>query len=216
MHKHLTTLLCIALVLLAAPASAEVEVRSITRSFEVASGEEILLDFPLGDVVVTAGDPGQVEIKIVVTCSNSSRRCRERAEQIRLDDTHRGGRLHLEIEGYSNRLTSRPSVEAILSIPATSTLTAEIGVGSMRVEDLAGDINIDLGVGDVTVFADPAQIGSIRLEVGIGAAEIQPQPRDQWSSGFLFLGNEIYWEEGDGEGRIIIDVGVGEALVRMN
>jgi hypothetical protein len=206
----------IALLLLAAPASADVEVRSIERSFEVTSDQEIVLDFPLGDVIVTAGDPDQVEIRIIISCSSSSRRCRDRAEEIRLDDTHRGRRLYLEIEGYSNRLTNRPSVEAILSIPATSPLAAEIGVGSMRVEDLIGEINVDLGVGDVTVFADPAKIGSIRLEVGVGDVEIQPRPREQWTSGFLFLGNEIYWEEGDGKGKIVIDVGVGEALVRMD
>ena len=216
MSSYLTTLIPTALLLLAAPASADVEVRSITRSFEVTSDQEIVLDVALGDVVVTAGDANRVEIEIIVTCGSSSRRCRGRAEEIRLDEADRGRSLRLEVEGYSNRLTNRPGVEVRLGIPAANALAAEIGVGSVRVEDLVGKISIDLGVGEVTVFVDPEQIGSIRLNVGIGSADIHPRPREQWSSGFLFLGNEIYWEEGDGKGRIIVDVGVGEAMVRLN
>ncbi len=216
MRKHLTTLIPTALLLLSVPARADVEVRSITRSFEVTSGQEIELDLPLGDVVVTAGDADRVEIEIIVTCGSSSRRCRERAEEIRLDEANRGRRLRLEVEGYSNRLTNRPRVEVHLSIPAANALAVEIGVGSMRVEDLVGEIRIDLGVGKVTAFVDPEQIGSIRLSVGIGSADIHPRSRNQRSSGFLFLGNEVYWEEGDGKGRIIVDVGVGEAMVRLD
>ena len=43
MRNYLTTLIPTALLLLAAPANADVEVRSITRSYEVTSDQEIVL-----------------------------------------------------------------------------------------------------------------------------------------------------------------------------
>jgi hypothetical protein len=215
MRKSLT-LAAIALVLLAVPAAADVDVRSIDRSFKVDSDQQIILKMPLGEVEVVAGDPGKVEIEVVVTCGNSSTRCRSRAEEIRLEDTARSRSLILEIEGYSNKLTNRPGVEVRLRIPTDSELKTEIGVGSMKIEDLTGDVSVEVGVGDVRVYVDPDRVGSVRLEVGVGSAEIHPDSQDQWSSGFLFLGNEVYWDEGEGESHIRVDVGVGEAMVRLD
>jgi hypothetical protein len=216
MRKSSLILAAIALVLLAVPVAADVDVRSIERSFEVDSDQQIILKLPLGEVEVVAGDQNRVEIEIVVTCGNSSARCRSRAEEIRLEDANRSRSLILEIEGYSNKLTNRPGVEVRLRIPADSEFRSEVGVGSMRVENLTGDVSIEVGVGDVRAYVDPDRIGSIRLEVGVGSAEIRPEPRDQWSSGFLFLGNEVYWDEGAGKSHIRVDVGVGEAMVRLD
>ena len=72
-----------------------------------------------------------------------------------------------------------------------------------------------VGVGEVAVFAEQSSIGSLDLTVGVGSADISPRPRGQSSSGFLFLGNEIFWDDGDGDAHYSIEVGVGEIEIRL-
>lgn len=200
-------------LLAAGAAGADVEVRTIERQFEVGPEHEILLDVPLGTVRVEAGEPGRVDVTIVVTCGSRSARCRERAEEIYLDESLRRRSLALDVRGLSNKLTSRPSVEVILGMPGASDLEVDLGVGELEIEDLRGDLELDVGVGEVDVFTAEAAVGSLRLSVGVGGVDIQPRRRGQSDSGFLFLGNEVVWDEGPGEAYFVIDVGVGEINV---
>ena len=175
----------VAVVLLAALAGAaagDVEVRTISRTFELEADQTIVLDVPLGEVFITPGESDEVAIEVVVRCESDSRRCRERAEEI-----------YLSIEGYSNKLTSRPSVEVELRLPAATNIEVDMGVGTLEIEDLAGDVEVELGVGEVIVFTDRGAIGSLDLTVGV----------------------EIFWDEGDGEAHYAIEVGVGEIEVRL-
>jgi hypothetical protein len=219
MRSLVRTALFLALALIAVatpPLAADVEIRTIERAFSIDDDQEIVLDIPLGELLVTTGEPGKVVIEVVVKCSSSSRRCRERAGEIYLDDSLRRRSLNLEIGGYSNKLTSRPSVEIHLTMPAGSGLEVDMGVGEIEIEGLDGDVEVDLGVGEVRLLTRQEQVGSLRLAVGVGSADIRPRPRRQSSSGFLFFGNEIFWNEGEGTGSYVVDVGVGEVEVRLD
>jgi hypothetical protein len=207
--------MAMALMGAAAAAAADVEVRTIAKTFDLEAGQQVVLEVPLGELFVRPGEAGKVEIDVVVSCDSDSRRCRERAEEIYVQDIRRRRSLDLEIEGYSNKLTSRPSVEVRLHVPGGSGLEIEMGVGTLEIEDLTGEVEVDLGVGEVVVFARQSTIGSLDLTVGVGSAEISPRPRGQSSSGFLFLGNEIFWDEGEGTAHYAIEVGVGEIEIRL-
>ncbi|MDX1644531.1 MAG: hypothetical protein R3244_09270 [Thermoanaerobaculia bacterium] len=211
----LVPVLVVALAAIAATASADVEIRRIAEQFELSAEHEILLDVPLGEVRVVAGEPGRVEVEIVVLCGSSSERCRERAEEVRLDHRLRKHSLALDLRGYSNKLLNRPSVEVLLTMPAANALEVELGVGEIQIEDLAGDLEVELGVGEVDVFASEAVVGTVRLSVGVGEANLYPRRRSQSDSGFLFLGNEVVWDEGPGTAYLVVDVGVGEVNVTL-
>lgn len=210
-----TAVLVLALAAIATTATADVEIRRITERFEVSAEHEILLDVPLGEVRVVPGEPGRVEIEIAVLCGSSSERCRERAEEVRLDHSLRRHSLALDLRGYSNKLVNRPSVEVRLAMPAANALEVEVGVGEIQIEDLTGDLEVEVGVGEVDVFAPEAAVGTVRLSVGVGDANLYPRRRSQSDSGFLFLGNEVVWDEGPGTAYLVVDVGVGEVNVTL-
>ena len=202
-------------LLVASAAAADVEIRTIRKHFEVDAEHEILLDVPIGTVIIEAGEPGRVDIEIVVSCSGRSARCRQRAEEVYLDESLRRRSLALDVRGLSNKLTSRPSVDIVLTLPADNDLEVDLGVGELQTQDLRGDLELDIGVGEVDIFAAEEAIGTIRLSVGVGSADIYPRRRNQADSGFLFLGNEVYWNDGPGEAYVVIDVGVGEINVTL-
>jgi len=200
---------------LASVATADVEIRTIQKQFEVDAEQEIRLDVPIGTVLIEAGEPGRVGIEIVVSCKSRSSRCRQRAEEIYLDESQRRRSLALDVRNLSNKLTSRPSVDIVLTMPADNDLEVDLGVGRLQTQDLRGDLELDIGVGEVDIFVTEEAIGTIRLSVGVGDADIYPWRRNQSDSGFLFLGNEVYWNDGPGEAFIVIDVGVGEINVTL-
>lgn len=198
-----------------APTLADYEIRTIEREFSIDE-QVVVLDVPLGDLFIIAGESGRVGIEVVVTCGSRSRRCRERAEEIFLEDRQRRRSLSLEIDGYSNKLTSRPHIDIYLTMPAGNGLEVDMGVGDVEVDGLDGAVEIDLGVGDVIVSSPESRLGSLRLSVGVGTTNVSPRLSRQSTSGFLVFGNEVYWDEGKGRGDYAIDVGVGEIAVVLD
>lgn len=213
--KRLPLLITVLLLAGTTAAMADVEIRRISKQFEVTAEQEILLDVPLGEVRIQAGDPGRVAIEVAVLCDSDSERCRERAEDVHLDASPRRHSLALDVRGYSNKLTHRPSVEVRLTMPADNDLEVELGVGELQIEDLTGDLEVEVGVGEVDLFVREEVVGTLRLSAGVGEANLYPRQRGQDDSGFLFLGNEIVWDEGTGEAYLVIDVGVGEIDVTL-
>lgn len=209
-----TTLLALAAT--ATAAAADVEVRRITRQLEVGGEHQILLDVPVGEVRIEPGEAGRVAIEIVILCDSDSRRCRRYADDIYLDDSLHRHTLSLKLRGDSHRLTGRPSIEVRLAVPPGNDLEVELGVGELHIEDLTGDVDADVGVGEVEVFAREAIVGAVHLSAGVGEADLRPHRRGQSESRVLFLGDEVSWNDGPGEARLVIEVGVGEVEVILD
>lgn len=193
----------------------DLEVRTIEHRFEITDGREVLLDLPLGVIYVESGQPGRVEIDIVIQCDSPSERCRARADEIYLDADERRGSLSLDIRGFSGKLRGRPSVEVHLRLPTKSAIAIDLGVGEVEITGIRGDVEVDLGVGEVTIFAAEEVVRSLRLAAGVGDVDLRPRRSGQSDSGFLFLGNELHWDEGPGDASFSVDVGVGEVNVTL-
>lgn len=203
-----------ALAALALPASAAVEVRRLEDAVAVAGQRLVAIDAPVGTVRVEAGPAGRIEIAAAVSCSRLSRRCRELAEDLELVTRARGSSVEIAFEGYPNAsIGGVPKLDVTVRMPPELDLELELGVGDVRIAGITGDLAVDLGVGDVEIRVPEAAVRSVALDVGVGGAEIDPEPRGSDRSGFLFLGNERRWHDGPGESDIEIDVGVGEATV---
>lgn len=203
-----------ALVALALPASAAVEVRRLDATVELAGQRLVALEAPVGTVRVEAGPAGRIEVEAAVSCSRLSRRCRELAENLQLRSRTRGSSVEIAFEGYPKAsIGGVPKLTVTVRMPRELDLELEMGVGDVRIAGIVGDLSVDLGVGDVEIRLPEAAVRSVTLDVGVGAAELDPEPRGSERSGFLFLGNERRWHDGPGESDIEIDVGVGEATV---
>lgn len=211
------SLYCLVLAALVAfPVFGAVEARELHDTFEVDDASRLHFELPVGEVKIEGSDRESVEVRVEIECKRRSSRCEARAEKIRLDSRRSGGSLHLAVEGFPKSMSNGPQVEATIFVPRNLAVYVEVGVGELEIAGLENDVEADLGVGEVDVTIGESAVKSVHLDVGVGDATLRPsQPRAE-SSGFLFLGNEIDWEDGEGRANVVVDVGVGEAEVRLD
>jgi len=202
-------------VLLAAPALAEQRVRTLEEQFEIAPSDALRLDVPVAQLEVRGTTGDEVRVEMDVTCGVSSR-CRERAEDLRLEVRDRSGAIEVRVEGYSKNGRQNPEIDIVVEVPAGRSLEIDLGVGTLDVASMEGDITISHGVGEVTVTMAEDAIHEVSLDVGVGDADIWPRRENVERSGFLFLGNELRWDGGPGRADVVVDLGVGEARVLLN
>ncbi len=192
------------------------EVRVLKHDFPLLPLQGIYLDLPVAEIAIEGGAGERVSAELVVQCARFSRSCREKAEAINLRGRNHGDDLMLWIEGLPEPVRRRPNLSLRLKVPRDRALDIDLGVGEVAVFGMEGDLQIDVGVGDVDVQIAEREVGSVRLDVGVGGADLAPRQQDVASSGFLFLGKELEWRHGIGEAQVLVDVGVGEVDVRLN
>jgi len=202
----------LALVLLAVPAMARHEVRTIERDFPIDPDETLRLDVGVAEVEIEGSEGDQVEVRLVIECS-SSRRCEERAERVELVSRSASRTLSLAVKGHHKSGHHAPSLELWVRVPTTRPVEVDMGVGELEIRGMESDLEVDLGVGEVEIRFPESEVRSVYLEVGVGEAELSPRKSRSSSSGFLFLGNEVEWDDGPGSAQVEVDVGVGEAEV---
>ena len=223
-RRHRATWLAALLALagLASPALAErkVVVGEDSKAFPLEGARRLELDVPVGEIHVRAGGGDRIEARLELRCSSFSRRCRERAAQLRLAPVHRGDEVSLRLrpEGGDDegvRRSHHPEIDLRLTVPASLALFVDMGVGELDVDGIEGDVTVDLGVGEARLDLPESAVKSVALDVGVGEAHLSPRSQEVHREGFLFLGNEVDWREGTGRSRVVVDVGVGEAHVRL-
>lgn len=203
------------LLALAAPASAGETLQAQTKAWTVAEGSRLRFDFPVGELRVEATDDTKVRLELLVKCrSAGSERCERFARNLRLDVDQTAGELRVRVKGYPKFETHNINLHGILLVPRSLHLKLEMGVGELEVDGIAGDLEVDLGIGEANLLLDAARFQSASVDVGIGDATLRAQGKRRSSSGIV--GRSVNWNEGSGSSRAKLHVGVGEATVRMD
>jgi hypothetical protein len=74
-------------------------------------------------------------------------------------------------------------------------------------------MRIGLGLGEVTVTCDPAQVASIDVDLGIGEGTLVEDGQSrEWAGVF---GGGFHWDGHAGGAPVKVKLGVGEASVRL-
>jgi hypothetical protein len=220
-HRSLALLLPFLLLPLAASAPLraddDVAVEEEHRAYPLDGARLLSVEAPVGKLTIHAVDIDHIEAHLDVLCDEDSRRCRERAKNIRLRSDRDGDDLELEVAGYPRGNSGRnpPRAYLELRVPRSLAVRLELGVGEIEVRGMHGDLDAELGVGEVNVFVPEAAVRNVGIDVGVGEAELSPRPSGTRSSRFLFLGNEVDWQEGSGAADVNVEVGVGEAHVKL-
>ena len=210
--KRPPTLFLAILLLVASAGFAGVE-RTLEQRFETGGIDTVHLDVSVAEVMVRGVSGDRLLATVEVRCSAwSGDACRRRAEAIELESRVRGRDLILDLEGYP-RSSKGLSVDILIHMPRHLALSADMGVGEVRVEGLDGDIDLDLGVGEVDIEARREEVGVVRLESGVGDVELRVDGNRLEGSGFI--SQDLRWEEGPGRAAIRADCGVGEITVRL-
>lgn len=99
----------------------------------------------------------------------------------------------------------------VISLPQISSVDADLGVGEIKGDLWASDINIDMGVGDIdlVIYGD---YRSIKTDVGVGDSAIRGKGHIE-NNRFLMTANSK--AESNGNARINIDNGVGDIDIQI-
>jgi len=209
--------------------------KTLSRTVPAADLVAIELDSGVGDIEITGrDDAAEVMIDVVLTprrggLFSSMRRAEQEVEEATLRADVKGDRLSLGIdpEGEDRRFEEKWTIV----LPARLSVTIDHGVGDVELRGLSGGLEIESGVGDVL-----AEVGSgdVRIELGVGDASLRA-PADAYASaeasggvgdarlsvrgerisGSGFVGKSARWT-GDGDFHIEMEVGVGDAHIKLN
>jgi hypothetical protein len=209
--------------------------KTLSRTVPAADLVAIELDSGVGDIEITGrDDAAEVMIDVVLTprrggLFSSMRRAEQEVEEATLRADVKGDRLSLGIdpEGEDRRFEEKWTIV----LPARLYVTIDHGVGDVELRGISGGLEIESGVGDVL-----AEVGSgdVRIELGVGDASLRA-PADAYASaeasggvgdarlsvrgerisGSGFVGKSASWT-GDGNFHIDMEVGVGDAHIKLN
>lgn len=206
----------VSLLLLAAPALADGDpVRNVGSRYDAAKLTTVALDFPVGEVEIDGWDKPEVAVEMELRCQARRReRCEEAAKKVKLiAGGAEGEHLRFRVEGFPKGGNRGLEATLRLHVPASLPVTAELGVGEMRIEGLTGGLTADVGVGELDITLPEAAIASVRLDAGIGEAVLRTREKRYTSSGVG--AKTLRWAEGTGRAAVRVDVGVGEARVAL-
>jgi hypothetical protein len=210
MKKYLIGILT---VFLACPLVAGDTVRTMKGQHSLESGQTLRLDIPVAEISIEGSNRDDILIETRIECEHSSRKCRERAEDIRYDSRSSRNFLDLTLEGFPKNTNHGPTVEIRIVQPRYLPIEIDLGVGELEIFEVEADLRIDLGVGEVEISMPREAIASVEVEVGIGDAELHPRVDHVDRSGFL--GSDLSWRGGSGDSEIVIEVGVGDVEIEL-
>ncbi len=205
------------IAVLAIASAALASERQVEGRVVLGAGQELRLDFPVGDLEIEGVAGDEFTIEVSGRCKRHSQRCDEQLEEIRIDIREGRNGLWVEVSPHSKwGWWDKLELEARARHPADRPLSVDMGVGRLKVSGTESDLELDLGVGEVSVDLEVDYVRTVEVEAGIGDTELLVP--DGWIDGerSFLIGSESHWRDGPGEARIDVEVGVGEAAVRLD
>ncbi|HKQ58968.1 MAG TPA: hypothetical protein VJY35_13975 [Candidatus Eisenbacteria bacterium] len=208
--------LLIALAPGATPAAAEhgVRMRDLTGDISTRGAERIELRLPPGTIRVEPSPDGRLRVDLGVYCNLGRDDCGERAETLSLRSNLEGNTLELRVEGFNSIRNLGLNVRGKILVPRGKALEVNFSAGELTVSGIEGDLNVDAGVGEVTVILHERDVRSVRVGVGIGEANLSVAGRRIEGSGWL--GQKVRWGDGAGDARVAVTLGVGDLAVKLD
>ncbi len=215
MNRRLILAAAVTTLALTAPVlvSADDTVRTISQQFDAANLDQLELEFPVGELVVDAWDRPHVRIEVRLECERKKDSCLKAAEAVKLASSAEGKGLELELKGWPN--TNAKGLEAHVQIyaPRRVAVDAELGVGELRINGMANDVQAELGVGNLSLNLPEASVATVSLEAGVGDASLSTSQKRYTGSGFV--GKELRWKKGAGSAAVHAECGVGDVKVAL-
>lgn len=206
------------LVLASCFIAASAEAGSVERTFDLDRKAEgiarVVLEVGVGDVEVIAEEADRITAHVEVSTNKSwrgSARARRLLEELELKSDVRGDELHLSITRRDDD-DHNFGEDWTLRLPPGVALEIQLGVGELRILDLAADIEAEVGVGDVRIEGVHAGFGDISASCGVGDVSLRtPEGREE---GRGFIADSLD-AQGPGKARLDVEVGVGDVDIRL-
>jgi hypothetical protein len=170
------------------------ETHSDTREFVM--GGMLHVRLKVGDLNIRRGDSDKIRLRYTVKSRHE-----RNVKDAHVDFDVRGNDAAIEFHAPSMDNTE---IDVELEVPANTNLDVHEKVGDMTVENIEGDKDLDLGVGDIRVEREPAKYRLVHASTGIGDVN---SGYDGETNGWL--GKTLRYH-GDGKYELHAHVGVGD------
>ncbi len=201
-------------LLVAGIAFGENNTRTLSFTKNADGIQTVVLEAGVGDVEIVTGQDTAVTAEVTLSVSKKSwgaSRARRELDALELDAELKAGTLHLRISGDRGG-NHNYGEDWSIQLPATVSVSVEHGVGEVTILDVGGDVDVELGVGDVRIEGDYAAVGSIRGSCGVGDVDLRTPEGRHESEGFV--GHSLS-ASGPGKNQIRVKTGVGDVTIRL-
>ena len=210
MQTHSKTVITAVVIGLAITSSVFADDRVIREyTFDLADITEVEFHGSAGsmDFVQTTG----TELKLVLVIKGDDEGWfgsrNKDVDDVELKSRVNNDRLVLEMEEDDT------NTEWTVQLPVTAVTTIDLGVGEIAGVFCATELSIELGVGKVDVELPAASSGNIKISVGVGDASLRGAADEEYEKAFV---SKDIRGKGEGDNKVNVEVGVGEAKVALN
>ena len=193
---HRTIAVCLVLVPFCAASDHWNYEESHDEVRDFVAGGMLHVRLGVGDLHIKRSDSNQIRLHYTVKSRRESR-----VKEAHVDIEIRGRDAHIEFHAPSGGNTQ---FDVELEVPQSTNLDVHEKVGDLTVENLEGDKDLELGVGDIRVAADRAGYHLVRASAGIGDVN-----SDGYGETSGWLGKTLKYH-GDGKYELHAHVGVGD------
>jgi len=170
------------------------ETRTDARDF--VAGGMLHVHLSVGDVHVRRGTDNKIHLRYTVKSRHE-----DNIKEAHADLDVRGNDAKLEFHAPSGGNTA---FDVELEVPASTNLDVHAKVGDVTVEDVEGDKDLDLGVGDIRVSSEHSKYRLVHVSAGIG--DVHGADYGETSG---WLGKTLKYR-GEGKYELRARVGVGD------
>jgi hypothetical protein len=203
--------LAAATFLAAVPAAADETLRTLTFERETGTLTAVAIEAGVAEIEVVAADVSAIRVEIDIESSKSGSRMQKIVDRLELQAEERGGTLHIEVINAPRHDRDYSEVWTV-QVPRTMALELEVGVGDLRVLDVAARVSVEAGVGDIRIEGVHGAFGRVRASCGVGDVEIRTPEGRQDSDGFI--GKSASYR-GPGKADLDVEAGVGDITIRL-
>ena len=197
---HKAVLMCLVLLPLCSASAGRShdwdyeETHSDARDF--APGGMLHVRLGVGDLHIRRGESNKISLRYTI---KSHRERNVKDSRVDFDVHSNDARIE-----FHSPYSGNTQFDVDLEVPANTNLDLHEGVGDMTVENVEGDKDLDLGVGDIRVEREPATYRLVRANTGIGDVNA-----DTYGESSGWLGKTLHYH-GEGKYELRAHVGVGD------
>ncbi|AWL11964.1 hypothetical protein HMF8227_01489 [Saliniradius amylolyticus] len=179
---------------------------SLSDQHPVSANSQVELDIPVGELDIQVHDQPEVRYEVKIEEQDGNWFGSVDLSDVEVNVKHNDQRLYLSIDDDDIHQ------HWIIWLPSDANLEVDLGVGEVNIAGVQQNLMMEVGVGSVDVSLGAKNYHSIRLEAGVGDADLSGfKDVEQERS---IVSQDVHWR-GNGQYEVDIEVGVGDVDVHF-
>lgn len=183
------------------------DMKTLNETVDVDKGQKLNFSLPVGSFDLETCNCNEVSIKVKVEPSNDgwSLFSSKSVDDVELSIKERRGGLSFEVDKDETKQ------KWVVTVPQSSALNIEVGVGHIELHEFNNDLNAEVGVGHIEVELADDNYDRINAKTGVGDSAIKHLKGEIKNKRSMVSDSAKYY--GDGQYNMDIEVGVGDIKV---